>query len=372
MENGSHGNGLTGGEAEEKPFVLIPRGLRLFVFLFFRPSRFFRKFDLGGAPALTMLGAWTLGMSTIWEKVEERFLRGRPVPFIDSWSQMLVFTAIAGMISGAIWWSVGGWWYRKRLAWSGAANPEPVLSRKVYLYAAQVCALPHLAACIAAFITFPTPVAAMQGESRWDLLLFIFPFWSAWVGYSGARSVFQVRRLAGIIWLFILPSVYYLLFAVAFVVFLLFGGPQLKHPITFESERFIFQYPGNWFIDAQDEDHDPNANLTVEPMQDAFLHIMVYESDKEIRDELDDTLAAFRNQCRNWREGRSFKPWADLHGVGRSAEGDADGKPFGFRFFVARINERECLEIRELWDRTDAREIREGMNFIRSTFRLKR
>lgn len=193
--------------------------------LFLWPKRFFRDRDLD-------VRSWFLtallcsGITTASGRIDQNLMRAdlsqprvgwdefAPV-LLDSWIAYWLFLLGVGVVSAALYWYVGGWWYRVRLRWSGDANPDPRMARLVMISAAFVMSAPQLAYSLLETASFPNYGAAWESESVLPAFLLIFPFWSVYASYRGVRTRFSVTRWRARIWFLILPV---LVFAVAFGV----------------------------------------------------------------------------------------------------------------------------------------------------------
>ena len=111
---------------------LWPRHL---IDLFFRPRRYFSGQLALGKTIYVVFVTWCYGISSNIERIDSSHLRaemGRPRPgweqigpmITESWLAFWVLVLVVGAISGLILWWVGGWWYRVRLQWSGAHEPD--------------------------------------------------------------------------------------------------------------------------------------------------------------------------------------------------------------------------------------------------------
>lgn len=185
------------------------RLLRAIGILYFRPDRFVREFVMEPAPWVVALFAWSYGMSG------GDF--GARATTLQSWVLEWVAWALLGMVFGFIYYKLGGWWYRKRLSWSGATNIDRDLAKRVYLSTAQIEALPSIGWKIAQTVLYATPRAAAQPGADTTLLNafvlivlgLVFPLWSCWASCLGVETAFTVRRGAARFWFFLLPLIVY-------------------------------------------------------------------------------------------------------------------------------------------------------------------
>lgn len=353
-----------------------PPGILWLVYLFFRPRIFFQNFVVDSIPSLTAVCAWFFGMAGVINRIDRSLIVNRSTFSVvgAGWATYWSYVAFCGVLAGLLYFGIGGWWYRVRLCWSGAKEPDRALARRVYLFAAQIYALPILVVMLAETSAYSTPLAAANAESGWYLLLLITPFWSAWNSYVGVRTAFDVRRFASMIWFLFLPSLLYFLaigaVLVATIVPLL-GSADIENPNSHDSTTLHFSYPGNWRIDTDRENYDPNSNVYIEPIQDASLHIMAYESQSGPEEEMETTLVAYQEVMSKWREEATFDTWGLYSGLGRSIRAEIDGEPCQLRVFVSPVGENAVLEVRELCSMTDVENVAPGFELIRFTFRLK-
>lgn len=369
---GRSGGGVVDDDwAEDSP----SRFLWLFC-LFLRPGVFFRHFVVESPPAVTALCAWLYGMSGVIDRIETQLLTGRSLGFGESWLIYWSIVTAVGAMGGVVYFAIGGWWFRIRLQWAGAQAPDAGLARRVYLYASQVVVLPTLVTTVWETGRYSTPIAAFNAEaSWWYLALLLFPFWSCWTSYVGTRTAFEVRRVGALVWFFILPSLFYVVFLGGVLVGGFAGAqarpPNLDQPRTHNSATMTFRYPGNWWIDECDEDYDPTANVFVEPMQDAWIHIMIYESDQSVEEELQATFDGYDLVSSGPAGGEPFETWGMYHGLGGTLRGTMEGVPVSFRAFVTCIGNGRYLEINECGAVGVDSDVRPGFELIRSTFRIE-
>ncbi len=193
------------------------------IYLYFRPAYFFRHFVADHLPFLTWTCAILMGISAADGRAERALARNAAfAESFDFWPAFLCLVGAFGLVSAVLFHYLGGWWYRLRLRWSGAINPDRALARRVYLYASTILALPACAHLLYRALTHATPADALWHTSAWWQRLFVvLAFWSIIVSHKGVREVFGVRGWRPALWFLILPMSFYAITVLAAILSLL-------------------------------------------------------------------------------------------------------------------------------------------------------
>jgi hypothetical protein len=158
------------GSLAAPPSLLSPAG---FYLLLLKPARFFsdaRRLDRKPEVALV---AWLSGIEYALGRVKTSIFKaelGRPMggwgtlgPWLsESWIHLWAFILGTGAINAVVLWYLGGWWYRKRLAWSGATGVDARLPRVVYVYQDLVYSVPVLLVLVMQTLLFARPGVPMR------------------------------------------------------------------------------------------------------------------------------------------------------------------------------------------------------------------
>lgn len=371
-------------EQDEPRFVIpdpdsgtsCPAGWLWLVYLYFRPRTFFTHFVIDSTPGLTALCAWFYGIAGIIDQVGIKSMMNPDLLQGITWEELWGFTLLGGIVSGWLYFRIGGWWFRVRLGFAGATEPDKGLARRVYIFASMVVSLPALLTQVLETGTHATPWDSSQSEgSFWHLFLLIFPFWSVWSSYVGVRTAFEVRRGLAVLWFLVLPVAAYgflILGAFAFFFISALGPADVANPLRFaEGQTMTFSYPGNWWIDIDDPDYDPDTYISVEPMHDAFVEILYFESDMTEVDSLSETVEGYEEVMSGLREIDRFDRWGRFTGTGRLLQGVIEGQSYSLQVFVSLQDSGNQLEIHELWLKADEAVVIPGIRLIRSSFELK-
>ena len=189
----------------------------LLIELFFQPRRFFSDLNVLTQTRYVVCVTLVFGLSQAIDKIDQEMLKIGMKPdtpkaeFIhmitDSWLNYWGFVLVYGAISALFLWWIGGWWYRKRLEWSGAVDPDHRLARVVYIYASFVLAAPITISSLIYMSFYENYTLAFNSDETWSLLILIFPFWSL---ITGIRTTFEVSRWKARTWFIILPALLYI------------------------------------------------------------------------------------------------------------------------------------------------------------------
>jgi hypothetical protein len=183
------------------------RGLRD---LLFAPRRFFsRGRQLTDGPEITIV-AWVTGAALALDGADG----ARHV--LDSWLGTWIYAIAAGAFVGALRWYIAGWFYAKRLEWSGAIDPDKVLARSVNAWQDFVMNAPMVLCVLAGTFVYSTPREMLDEAFIPAIVAIGFLFWSCITSYVGATTAFpEIKRGRAAIWFIAVPLVFYTILMVA-------------------------------------------------------------------------------------------------------------------------------------------------------------
>ncbi|MFQ5698043.1 MAG: hypothetical protein ACE5IL_07130 [Myxococcota bacterium] len=200
-----------GPRVQETRSPLVPEHL---VDVFLHPRRFFTsQLALGRTPYVVAV-TWCFGASSAIDRVNESLGSGglassvgsRLAGAADSWPAFWIYLALSGAGSGLLLWWFGGWWYRVRLGWCGAREPDPRVSRLVYIYSAFVGSAPAVLLVALETVVFTSYREAWMASRANLIWLQGFALWSLWPSYVGATTLFDLGRIRARIWFLVLPA----------------------------------------------------------------------------------------------------------------------------------------------------------------------
>lgn len=187
--------------------------------LFVQPGRFFSSVPTLGAWPYLHLVVWSLGITNAMSRVDKLMVKQDLGKTGDAWEQIghlfmawylyWPFILVIGVIMGWIMWWVGGWWYRLRIQWSGASNPDPKLARIIYVYTDFIANGPIILWVIVQTVIYDNYREAWN-QDQVAYFLGIFLAWSIVSSYRAVRDQFSVSKRKAIVWFLVVPSVFYL------------------------------------------------------------------------------------------------------------------------------------------------------------------
>jgi len=198
--------------------------------LLFRPTRFFTdQLALGRTPYVVLV-TWALGISSAIDRIDTRIMQAelRKDPerwealefLIGTWPRFWAIVLLSGLVGGAFYWWIGGWWCRVRLRWSGAESPDKRLARLLLIYSSFVFAGPAVVALVGQTLLYPNYLAAYESEWGFSIFVLIMVLWSLFTTYKGAIALFQASRRRARLWFVALPALFY---------FVLMGGGAMLY-----------------------------------------------------------------------------------------------------------------------------------------------
>ncbi|UTO19168.1 hypothetical protein NGC85_14805 [Acinetobacter sp. Z1] len=198
-------------QKEILPFA--PKNLWL---LFFQPKKFF-SLPAIYHPRSIILAAYIIGMFSVMDRVDQNLLKAEfsnrqsfMLDVADAWWSYWLLVLGVGTLSAVIVWLIHGWWYKKRLQFSGVKDADPQLARHVWALQSLVAALPVIVVTVLQTLLYNNYLDAYENSTILNFVALPFMFWSCWVSYRAASLVFNTNAWAKF-WFLGLPVVFYLL-----------------------------------------------------------------------------------------------------------------------------------------------------------------
>lgn len=231
--------------------------------LFFSPRSFFNKTIVEGKSHFLKFVTAIVGIAAVMDQVDEQILKmqaGRQSSItyvLETWWAYWAFCIVLGVVSSFFIWYFGGWWYRKRLIFSGAKLPDPFKARYIYIYASFIHSAPSVLVSLIFTALYSNYLESYVKDKYLGMAVLVFVFISLITSYIGARTVFVLSKWKARVWLIILPAIYYLLL-MGVLGFLLDYADTTQYKstevvpghrvITSVDNRFTVKLPGNWTL----------------------------------------------------------------------------------------------------------------------------
>lgn len=346
--------------------------------LYFRPKAYFAGMTAPKKRAWLYLFAFTYSLAYAIDRRDLSSLQGTALP--ASWAEHWGIVFGAALVGTLIVYALGGWWYRTRLRYCGVGQSDRALVKMVYLSAAQVYALPMIAAAVAESFLYENPAAASIRSPGWlGLGLVAFAFWSLFSSYTGVRTVFNPpRRAATAFWFLGGPAALYVVVFAGMFGLALSGvalpGPDadIARPREFSNADMAFSYPGNWTVTEEEETDEAWAQVRVEPVQDALVILSFFEPEAGAADHLENWSEGVWEEFEDCEEVGSLPAWGPFTGEGLVLTGRKMGKEFEVRGFIAPLADDRFLMALEIAQRSSLEKVQSGFDLIRRTFRCLR
>ncbi|HVS01119.1 MAG TPA: hypothetical protein VMW27_31165 [Thermoanaerobaculia bacterium] len=213
-----------------------PLSLPSLTSLLLAPTRFFASPAWLQKTPQIFLVLWLSRIAYTLKRIDKEIFRAgisKPRPgwedlgpwLTESWLHYWAFALVLGALNGLIFWLLGGWWFRKRLEWSGVAQPDPALVRPVYMYQDLVASGPSVLIAIVETLVYANYAEAWNAEEVWSSTVLIFLFWSCFTSYKAAITAFgESSKWKARLWFLILPIMVYVFAIGALGVFYGFFG----------------------------------------------------------------------------------------------------------------------------------------------------
>lgn len=198
-------------QKEILPFA--PQNLWL---LLFQPKKFFSLAAVYHHRSI-MIAAYLIGVFAVMDRVDQNLLKAEVgnrtsmmLDVTDTWWSYWLLVLGMGAITAVFAWLIHGWWYKKRLHFSGVKDADPQLARHVWALQGLVATLPVIIVTMLQTLMYRNYLDAYQNSSILNFVALPFLFWSCWVSYRAATSVFKTNAWAKL-WFLGLPIVFYIL-----------------------------------------------------------------------------------------------------------------------------------------------------------------
>jgi hypothetical protein len=148
---------------------------------------------------------------------------------------------------------------------------------------------------------------------------------------------------------------------------------DVEHPRTLARDRFQLDYPGNWMIDADADDYDPDHLFSIDSPGSCHVTLILLDARVGARTSLDAHVEAFVPELLKDPTRTPFSRWGAYEGEGVVLAGKILGAlPGSLRLFAHDDADGErTLNVVEFCYDDDMRAVRPGFELIERSFLLR-
>jgi hypothetical protein len=190
--------------------------------LFIRPEKFFSSQLAFEKTPYLLFVTLCFGMANVVDRIDSNLMKADYgattsstaeiwIGIAQSWITFWLVVLIMGAVSGFFIWLIGGWWYKMRLLWSGAIKPDKEQARYVFIYSSFIYTGPIFLTLLLYTILYPNYLVAYAEDIIFSSLILVLLFYSIFVSYKGATTVFEVVQWKARLWFILLPIIFYLI-----------------------------------------------------------------------------------------------------------------------------------------------------------------
>ncbi|MFO7525304.1 MAG: Yip1 family protein [Ignavibacteriaceae bacterium] len=273
-------------------YIESPRLIDLFI----SPGKFFESTVKIGNKVHLILATIVFGIASAIDRFDmdilrEQFGRSRGLSALgETWVGFWITVVVMGLISSFFIWTLGGWWYKTRLRFSGEENPDNLAARQIYIYSSFVYAAPLLLGTLVHSIIYENYFEATERDSILGIIVLVFLFGSLITSYIGARKIFNVIKWKALVWFIILPAIFYLVLIGAFAIIFQLQAEKMYYSDEIISENRIVTSTDNLFtLKLPDEwnilkNINPEASIQIGNLSNEVYLIAFSEDKSDLED----------------------------------------------------------------------------------------
>ena len=171
-------------------------------------SKFAQEHLVTKNPKYLLLAIWVMGIGTAADRLTSSNS--------STWGEVWAIAIFGGILSGALAYFIGGWFYHVRVGWSKGTGSIDT-ARNIYTFSSLPIALAgigslffnHLAYGSDYFDTYYSDASSV--DVIFGLLALAAIAYSIYISYRGVRDVMHVKKRLGIFWFVVAPAIFYVL-----------------------------------------------------------------------------------------------------------------------------------------------------------------
>jgi hypothetical protein len=145
---------------------------------------------------------------------------------------------------------------------------------------------------------------------------------------------------------------------------------DVTHPKNYVRPGFSFKYPGNWRIDAEAPENDPDHHVDVESPGSCMTMLFVFDTPLDPAVSVREQVAAFVPKLLSAPARTPFATWGKYTGQGVLLKGKMLGLTEGsIRVFSHANDKRSFIAVEQCYDE-DMKQVKPGLDLVESSFEL--
>jgi len=143
---------------------------------------------------------------------------------------------------------------------------------------------------------------------------------------------------------------------------------DLDNPKRIMQQRILLKHPGNWRVDVDEEEYDPETYFTIYSPGQSYISFEIWHEKIDAEELLRDYVNYYRDEF-EMRPGKTSDSWGSYEGVGTQLTGSTLGEKHHIRIFCYE-SENTSFRITESFDEAGRRHTAKGYKLVESTFEL--
>lgn len=171
-------------------------------------SEFAQKHLVRSNPKYLLLAIWILGIGSAADRLTSSES--------SSWGEVWAIALFGGILSGALAYYIGGWFYHVRVGWSKGSGTIDT-ARNIYTFSSLPISVTAIGSLFFNHLAYGTDYfdlyysEASSVDVIFAILALVAIGYSIYISYQGVKNVMHVQKGRGIFWFVIAPAIFYVL-----------------------------------------------------------------------------------------------------------------------------------------------------------------
>lgn len=171
-------------------------------------SKFAKEHLTISSPKYLIIAIWIFGMGNAIDRITSSDS--------SSWGEVWAIVIFGGILSGALGYYIGGWFYHVRIGWSKGKSTIDT-ARNIYTFSSLPIAVVAICSLIFNqmaygsdyFNTYHTDASSV--DMIFGLLSLVAIAYSIYISYKAVKDVTQAEKGRSIWWFIVAPAIFYIL-----------------------------------------------------------------------------------------------------------------------------------------------------------------